>query len=185
MNIFKSAKELLDSIAVEQCRIKKFRLCDWEDPLDIAEYKKEKRIEERWSVIKRFSINNRCPTCLRLIMDVRSWIISKDKTAVICKSCFKRVKSNQPLDHLKIVEEKLFSICKYEIDGRLLSKVRDEAGISIREFARRVGWSRSYQQKLEAGDLKNVSIENAEFILQVLSEANIMTLDKLEDQNEV
>jgi len=66
---------------------------------------------------------------------------------------------------------------RFVIDHRAMTLALSKTGLSTREFARRAGWSRSYQRKIESGDVRTVTEENAKVILQVLREAGVRTRD--------
>ena len=70
------------------------------------------------------------------------------------------------------VEERRFAV-----DGLTVKKLREAIGVSNREFARRAGWSRTYQGRLEKGEFRTVSNDTASTILKVFEELGITTRD--------
>lgn len=74
---------------------------------------------------------------------------------------------------IKIFEE----IRRFKLDGQFLRQARNELQLGTREFARRAGWSESYQMQLENGTVKTVDADKAATILQVINEEGGITLD--------
>ena len=68
---------------------------------------------------------------------------------------------------------------RMELDWEMLVEVRELVGITKPLFARRAGWSRSYQQKLETGQVKTVSRDQAELIMRIIRAAGAQTLDEI------
>ena len=69
-------------------------------------------------------------------------------------------------------------IVRYSIDSKAIRLARGKAGLSMREFSRRCGWTDGYQRKIEDGG--TISEETAKAILQVLREAKVVTKDVLQ-----
>ena len=68
---------------------------------------------------------------------------------------------------------------RYKIDGAALLASRAAVKLSRRTFAKRAGWSVSWQQKLETGDVMTVAQETAEVILLTLQEAGSTIKEEL------
>ena len=181
-NEFKEARGILDAVEkAEQDKIRRELVqCDWDDPLDIALYKRQTRAGTRIAVLKRLVPKRICPVCGRLKPDSRAWVVNKKGTEAICRSCFHQNFPDPKVDDVTI-KRKIFGIpeVRYTIDGFALSAAREEAGIGKRLFARDAGWTLSYQMKLEAGSVVSVTGEVAYLILQIFNNYNLRTLDTI------
>ena len=104
-------------------------------------------------------------------------MIDRRESQAACRSCFQRLYP----DPRKVVtmDARIFpkSETRFTVDAASLLSAIAKTGLSTREFARRAGWSRSYQRKLEAGEIRSVTEANADVILTVLREAGVTTKD--------
>lgn len=150
------------------------RKCDWDDPVDVRAYRQEERSRIRNEILDRVIPTRKCPCCSQLKLESSSWVISANCKKAICRSCYFRkwpVKTVNSPERL-FVEERRFAV-----DGLTVKKLREAIGVSNREFARRAGWSRTYQGRLEKGEFRTVSNDTASTILKVFEELGITTRD--------
>ena len=181
-NIFKAAKDVLeDQKKMELLYLKEMeKVCDWDDPSDIAEYRASLTLKKRLDLLDKLVPTRHCPVCGELKISPRSWVINKRKSKAICRSCFAvHLGGREGERHLlkgAVFGEKVVRVV---INGEVLEDVRREAGITRAEFARKGGWSKSYQSKLEQGDVRTITSEMAEIIEEVFAEYNLMIEDTL------
>lgn len=154
--------------------------CDWKDCGDKAFYRKIQSVRLRREVIKDKYPDFRCPSCKEIIIEPRRWVIRIYKSHIdcICKSCFQRFKAIPvPLEIEKVysVDEVFLLIPRFKVRGNILSVIREKAGVSKAEFARRCGWSRSYQTKLENGEYNSMSEETKRIIVEELKKLKLVT----------
>jgi len=178
---FRDARDLLEGLRLAEnyYSVERFKKCDWDDPDDVSLYKSQKRIARRDETILRLCPDKRCPSCGRIVLQSARWVISKDRNKVICKSCHQRLMNNKAPDSVEVFEYSIFTPERYSINPQLLVQAREMSGLSLREFARRAGWGRSYQQKIEDGTIKTVSIDVVNILICVLNDSNVTTLDSL------
>jgi len=58
------------------------------------------------------------------------------------------------------------------LDGVELTKARERLKLSQEEFADKCGWTHQYQSRLEVPEMHEISAENAEKILELISFCN-------------
>jgi len=181
-SMFRDARDILKGkeLAEKMYRKEVFRLCDWNDPEDVQQYRKTKRLENRNELLDKLTKDRRCPGCARIILLPSSWIINKRKNKVLCRSCFYDLKREKKPQVVQLLELKMFTPERYILDGFLLKQARELAGISLKEFSKKAGWGKSYQQKLEDGEsLKTISTEVMNIVIAVLNDSGVTTLDTL------
>lgn len=149
------------------------RKCDWDDPDDVRVHRKIIRREKRESLLAELVPDRMCPGCHEVRPSSRQWIVSLDEEVVICRSCYHRAKEEVSLQD--IGEEIFTEELRFIIDGRRLARLRN---ISIREFAKRAGWTHTYQIRLES-KVASVDSDVASTILEVLRSCGIVTKDCL------
>lgn len=175
-NEFRKARDILAGIEAAKRRAadEMARKCDWDDPEDVALLKREDRLKERLDSLPE---NRVCPACGQTRPRSRQWVVNKRGDFAVCKVCFSRswYGDHQTTHAVSILED-----CpRYRLKGSILVQLREERGVSCSEFARRAGWSRQNQARLERSDQLTIERDTAETILQVLSEAGVETLDCL------
>jgi len=181
-NIFRDARDILKGreLAERMYRKEVFRLCDWNDPEDVLHYKRMRRLEDRNVLLDKLTKDRRCPGCARIILLPSGWIISKKKDQVLCRSCFYDLKHKRKPQVVQLFELKMFTAERYILDSSMMKRVRESAGVSLKEFSKKAGWGKSYQQKLEDGEsLKTVSTEVMNVVIAVLNDLGVTTLDTL------
>lgn len=150
------------------------RKCDWDDPNDVAQYRKEERMRVRNEILARVAPTRKCPVCQQLKLDSVGWVISANCRKAMCRSCYFRkwpeVVVNTPAR--LFAEERRFAV-----DGTAIKSLREKIGCSVREFCRRAGWSRAYQRKIEAGEIRTVGDDTASVMLTVFKELGVTTRD--------
>jgi DNA-binding transcriptional regulator YiaG len=173
-DIFKEVKLKADS------RPRK-RKIEWDDPAEVMFHMKEMRSGERRRILDQLVPKRYCPECGRLKINSASWVISKDHTKAICRSCFQRIVPDKELEQSSKLEMRVFTseTVRYIVSAQTITRAREKISISRREFARQCGWSASYQQKLEEGRVLTVSAESAQTILEVIRRFGFYTDDNL------
>lgn len=75
----------------------------------------------------------------------------------------------------------LFSkkVCRYKIDCFLLSQMRENAGLSVEQFASLIGWTASYQYQLERGEFDDVSQKTMDELRSAFNRCGIDIEDEL------
>lgn len=170
---FQEAKDVLQGESEEQKRHKRFvyRKCDWDDDEDVLLYRRQSYAKDRRRTLDRLVPSRICPSCSRNIWSSRSWVVNRRRTEAICRSCFFAAKGDDELTPI------LETVIRCRVDGEALRIARERAGISQKTFADEMGWSQSYQTKLESGSVVSVSIEVADQLLQVLNDWGVVTPD--------
>lgn len=178
---FRDARDLFAGIELAEkvFNREKFKKCDWNDPEDVATYKRTQNITQRNEFLNKKYPDRRCPCCGRIVLQVNRWIIDNDNRTGICKSCFKRLAGRKIPDVVQVFNHKIFSPERYSINSQLLIQVRELTGLSVREFSRKAGWGRSYQQKLENGQIKTVSTDVVNILICMINDNNVTSLDRL------
>lgn len=64
-------------------------------------------------------------------------------------------------------------ISRYEIDHFLLSQMRENAGLSVEQFASLIGWTASYQYQLERGEFDDISGKTMDELCSAFSRCGI------------
>jgi hypothetical protein len=183
-NIFKDAKDILEGQkAAEAVFAKQMRsdAVDWDDPFNFSEYYAIKNFQKRKDLIDSMCPTHICPFCNKLVLSYRSWVISKDRKKICCRRCFH---TGMIVTAKKIIDcrsRRIFGahVPRVEFDGHQLICAREMIGIKASAFAHQAGWSASYQQKLENGTVKSVTLSVAETILDTLERFRCVTGDSL------
>jgi hypothetical protein len=165
-NMFQEAADILAGVeeAQEKLRRDLERACDWENPEDVALYKKEKREGERRALLDRLVPDRKC-RCGVVVEQLSAWAINRSKTLAMCRSCYHSIEStDQPMDVSKIFHT---PIVRYGYDGEAIAIARKALGVNRRRFAYLAGWTYSYQQKLELNRYETLQLENVRVILGV------------------
>lgn len=140
--------------------------CEWDDLSDVNVLRSEKRFRMRTAILAELVPKRICPECKVIRPRLGQWMITKDGMKAICRVCYFK-KAARHID-----EEKLGRVftrdIRYKVDCRLLTEIRECLGISMAEFARRIGWARSYQKKLEDGLVLSVSQRVVEDVLELI-----------------
>jgi len=175
MNIFKEVKmKSVDS----KLKINKV---EWGDPAEVAFHLQKMRLEDRLSLLNQIVPKRICPICECIKINTSSWVVSKDHTKAICRSCFQRKLPDKDLDKSSKLDCKLFAGMKirYVLSHSEITRARFIIRISANEFARQAGWTATYQYKLEDGSVKSITSEVAETILEVFLRFGYYTTDEL------
>ena len=154
------------------------RACDWGDPDDVLFYKSQRQLAEKKALLSKLVPDYKCPKCAGLVVMLRSWVISKDKSRALCRSCFDRIRCNAPVITPMELNVTVFRpLERWAFDADAFVTARRAVNVSQNEFARLVGWTRSYQRKLEGGTVVSCSRETRETILKVFEKLKITTRD--------
>jgi DNA-binding XRE family transcriptional regulator len=167
-NEFAEARKRLQDLDRKESEI------DWDNPEEVSEYRRERRLQKKLEFIPP---DFKCPRCHKVKRDPSQWVLNP---RVQCRSCRFRKLSNPPsrmayMDPILGPPE-----IRYSLNTTRLIEARYKSGLSQREFARRAGWSRARQRALEF-DVVSITQDVAETILQVLMEAGVETEDQLID----
>lgn len=175
---FREARQRLDDLrsAEEELLRQITTECDWSNPEDIAAYRAERRRHVRETLLERLVPDRRCPSCGQKRMRSRSWVVMRAEDFVVCRACFFRANSSVEREEGKPKRGEVFGAkmteIRYPLSGEEFRR-RREAICGEREFARRAGWSRAYQRRLESGRVKTVSEATKEVIETVFEEVEV------------
>lgn len=185
---FIKAREALAAISwAEEYRERKYRQdVEWEDQEDRQEYFRGRRRGKRWAFLFKVAPELKCPSCNELKIRSREWVIFEEKEGrrkvkkAECRSChwLKMFASEKGKECIKLPFS-IFEVAevRFKFDNVALRKAIAKMGISGSEFARRAGWSRGWQRKLEDGLPQTVNDKTMEAILNVLVDALIFPED--------
>lgn len=153
--------------------------CDWEDPEDVAFYRQERGQEQRKKFVEILAPTHQCPECKDTIILLGQWVISKDLLRIMCRSCFEKMKAKSKIraSQLNVDVHVFQEVKRYTINIDRFICIREASEISQREFARLAGWSRTYQVKLESGEVETVNEETFNIIMDVFKRCNTFTKD--------
>jgi ribosome-binding protein aMBF1 (putative translation factor) len=186
MDVFKTAKHTLaGDLAAQRAKVKEIQSeYDWKDPEDVAFFRSMRRREKRLALIKKITDGSfRCPLCKDQFLKAEGWILNRSSTKAICRSCWtkekKRVKRQYGKEIARTDEVFTESQVRYKINGAALMGSREALGLSRAQFAAKIGYSATWIQKLETGDVVTVSAECAREIVQVFEEAGNPLIDDL------
>ena len=178
---FEKARLVLEGLEKAKAHLERElgRKCDWDDPDDRNLYLRDERFKSRAATLDALVPTRTCPHCRVLKLASKSWVIDKARKRAVCRSCFWIAFGKLPNETVQDVNVCIFSNeeTRYDISGIALKTARTIADVSMAEFARRAGWSRPYQMRLERGEVKSVNQDVAKTILQVLREAGLVTID--------
>jgi len=128
--------------------------------------------EQRLSIIKKLTYGTfKCPRCRCVKMNPSSWIVSKDKKKVLCRSCFRSYGWKTQVVKSRLSKIKLFSqeIKRYKMNALGLCRLREQLNLTVEQFAEKIGWSIPYQYKLEDGTFSTISEKTMKEICQLFS----------------
>ncbi len=143
--------------------------CDWDNECDIALYKSQKYTTEKSDVLNKLVPKRLCPVCgAGPLLKSKQWVMNKSKTKVICRSCYH---SDNLTTKLSVELPVIFQPyeMRFKIDGQALCQARVNLGWPMKRFADVVGWSCTYQRKLERGDVVSVGQDTMDSIMRVLT----------------
>lgn len=171
MNEFKKEKDII--IGLEKAEKVKLRKCDWKDGREVSIMKAEEYRVSRKLILDKIVPTRVCPSCRRRIYLESSWVVKDD--LAICRSCFH---SRGVRDKDKISGGFLKNpIIRFEYDGWKIRSLRERAGVGINSFADRMGWSKKYQYEIERGDVRSLSLEIVERLIEVFESFGIIITD--------
>ena len=128
--------------------------------------------EQRLSIIKKLTYGTlKCPRCRCVKTNPSSWIISKDKKKVLCRSCFRSYGWKTQLIKSRLSKIELFSqeIRRYKLNSLVICRIREQLNLNVEQFAEKIGWSIPYQYKLEDGTFSTISEKTMKEICQLFS----------------
>jgi len=178
MNIFKIAKHTLaGDAAANRAKVKEIQSeYDWKDPEDVAFFRSMQRREKRLQLVKKITGNFYCALCRNQHLKAEGWVINKKKTKAICRGCWtkekKRVKRQAGKEVARTDEVFTELQVRYRLNGAALLHSREAIGLSRVQFAEKIGYSATWVQKLETGDVITISAECAQEIAQVFAECD-------------
>lgn len=185
MNEFKNAEEALKALRkaeAEEAR-ERARKCDWENPLDVSAYRHERHSIERRKLLDMLVPDRKCPTCEKVIVKTRSWVVNVDENMAICRSCYFRMRNVEPTDKVKVESKFYKEITRYEINASEIIRLRKFAKISQGEFARVAGWTRSRQRQLEDGNVRSVDKDTLETVIETFEKFGIEIINHPSEEN--
>lgn len=155
---------------------------NWNDEdEDFRHVERSKRLDLITSMYPDF----KCPLCRCVVTNLRSWVLSKDQEAAICRKCHFRVKVDENLKKSFHMNKKIFTqVRRYEFNHVAFTECRLRIGLTITQFAELVGWTPSYQCRLENGDYNTISHQTMLNLLKVLGDLDVTTNDVVEEIND-
>lgn len=108
---------------------------------EILQEQKEMRRRDAWRLLPK---DRRCPKCGQTKIKPKQWL-----RIGICKSCGSN-KETQMKDFDNPFKK--VQIIRYQVDGLKLRALRNQLGLTLKEMAYRIGWTRSWLSQLEVGD---------------------------------
>lgn len=172
---FSDAKAYLDDLKrIEEAAEKdKMRVCDWADPEDYVTWRRLDNQQNRTQILDRLVPDRKCSWCERIWPGMRSWVINKEKTQAICRSCYfrhlfndKDVRKDVYFMNVNLFEKTL----RYKIDGVKLRFSRKHIDMTQEEFGRSVEWNSQYQGFLECGRRLSVNEQKMSLIMSVFEQ---------------
>lgn len=149
--------------------------CDWSDPHDVREYKKDRKRRSRESALNCAVPDRRCPHCSRKKLESRRWRVAYDRIALryraVCLSCWRAGATGGPRTVEKLplpVAVMTVEDPRYRLNPRALRLAREQTGLSARDFAAWLGWSAGRQQALESGSVRTVSQDTRDLLITFL-----------------
>lgn len=149
---------------------------EWSKLVDVTFYRSNIKLPEIKDILDRLCPNRVCRLCDELKVGLKSWIINKNKTDAICRSCYYKNYISVKIEEYRLFGEVEF---RFKVHGYRIAQLREKIEISQREFARQCGWSQSYHFCLENGKFKTVSQNVAETIIEVFGKHGIICKDVL------
>lgn len=128
----------------------------------VREAESAARRSVKWTETNDIPRDRVCPICRQQKIGPRQWIKGDD--VLICLSCHRRCMATSTVPPTLAIPR-----VRYEIDGPLMRTTREDAGITLSEFARRAGWNKGRQSQLEQ-DISIVSPEVMEGIIKGYTE---------------
>lgn len=111
-----------------------------------------------------------CSRCKIIKPDPKNWARRAQKDVPreqrVCRRCWNE-RCRHPYARRRDVRD---VIRGRSVAGPALREHRRALGVSSRDFAKRVGWSHSFQVKIESADATNLSRGNAESLSRVLAD---------------
>lgn len=167
MDMFSEAQKMLDTY--KKAWKRRETKCDWDDAIDTALYKSQKYTKEKSDVLDKLAPKRLCPVCKAgPLLKSKQWVVNKRKTKVICRSCYHSDNLTTKVSAELPVIFQPYEM-RFKIDGRALCQARVNLGWPMKRFADVVGWSCTYQRKLERGDVVSVGERTMKDIMSVLT----------------
>ena len=149
------------------------RLVDWSDKDDVNAWRKEYRARLRARKIPKDRV---CPQCKEFKPESPQWV-AKTRDTAMCLICWRRQKRGaEPLVE-PVTVPPLLAPARWSVDVKAIIKIRQMLGLTRAELAKEMGWSYSYQAKLEHGYVRDVDQATGQRILEVLAEWGVCTQD--------
>ena len=180
MSTFTDAKTRLNYLAKADKALQREinRKCDWDNPLDVAAYRRDLRYEEREKLLNELVPRRVCPSCGRFVWGMRGWVINKPKTLAVCKSCYAMANSKGNKDNV-FLDLVIFPTreVSYVVDGDALKQARLSLELSMKKFADKLGVHQTFISRLENGQQRTLRQDLAEMVMDTLALHNKMTFD--------
>lgn len=177
MNEYDKEKQVLDGIdsaKKAEDRIKK-KVCDWDDESEVSLKRAEERKEERKRVLDAIVPDRVCPKCKTKIFLDSYWVV-KDGLAW-CRSCFHSFSNKDDGEIFGSIVKKV--VVRVEIDGWKIRALRGRANIGINIFAAEMGWTVVYQDQIERGKQKTVTLDVFERIVKAFKKHGAEVTDSI------
>jgi len=133
------------------------------------------RTQRRVSLISSLTNNTFiCPSCKTTKTDPAKWVVSKDGTSIICRSCFLSLHTKTPstktFTFADVFPEK---ILRYKVKPSLIQAIRISLRLSVKEFANLAGWPVDSLYKLEEGCFQTVSEQQMQEFIQTCARRDL------------
>lgn len=148
--------------------------CDWSNPEEVKLHLAEVHSKEREKRLDRIVPNRICPCCKRRIWLDKMWVVTTGGQAY-CRSCY-HCKINPCKDNItgSFITE---VVIKYEINGWKLKALRGKGEIGAIAFADKMGWSRTYLYRVENNQIKTLTADVVERMLDVFDELGVVVMN--------
>lgn len=168
--LFSETKRIVEDIKAREASLQK-RLksrATWTDPEDVANYRRQKNIEDQWKRIDAVTKDRRCSFCCEgPMLELKKIVVMKEFRGALCRSCFNSyVKAKHTRPPVETIVERTDIRIWYR--PNIIAQSRMCLGISSRVFAKRAGWSQAYQSQLENGASHTITLETFKTLYDTL-----------------
>jgi hypothetical protein len=176
VNEFKKEKDILKGVEKAEQDAKKEKKCDYKDKREVRLARKEDRDSERKKLLDSIVSGRVCPKCRNRIWSDRSWVI--EGRIAICRSCF--YSKEGIVDDGKVRGGFINRVLiRVEVNGWKVMQLRVKAGVGIKAFADRMGYSKAYQYQVENQGFRSMTLERVEKMMKVFEEIGVEIIDSI------
>lgn len=173
---FRKAINAASAVRRAQTKLQReiLKKCDWWDPDDVAEWRRNNRRRRKSGLVPPDRI---CRCCGQgPLLGPKQWVTSGK--IVCCKSCHQRAVPVTNGEKVRVRGIDVFPGVQkmYLLDGKKMMDLRLKMGLSVREVARRAGWASSYYSRLET-EIQSVSKDVVDTYLKAMQQLGAETDD--------